>query len=102
KVFIKLGFMAIINGIDRHQISFSSLDNYIAADNEVRFIDAFVDKLNLQQLGVHSLTCLDKKIDGRPAFSDALFLKLYLYAYLNGIRSSRKLEREAIRKVLTF
>ena len=94
--------MAIINGIDRHQISFSSLDNYIAADNDVRFIDAFVDKLNLQQLGVHSLTCLDKKKDGRPAFSDALFLKLYLYAYLNGIRSSRKLEREAIRKVLTF
>ena len=42
---------------------------------------------------------MDKKKDGRPAFIDALFLKLYLYAYLNGIRSSRKLEREAIRNI---
>jgi transposase len=91
--------MPIILGLDRHQITFSSLEDAIATDNEVRFIDAFVDKLNLQQLGVHSLTATDKKKDGRAAYSDALFLKLYLYAYLNGIRSSRKLEREAIRNV---
>lgn len=91
--------MPIINGLDRCQMTFSSLEDSISADNEVRFIDAFVDKLDLQQLGVQSLTSSEKKKDGRAAFSDALFLKLYLYAYLNGIRSSRKLEREAIRNI---
>ena len=39
------------------------------------------------------------KTEGRPAFEPSLFLKLYLYGYLNGIRSSRKLERECIRNV---
>lgn len=91
--------MPIINGLDRHQLTFSSLEATIATDNDVRFIDAFVDKLDLQQLGVRSLTSSDKKKEGRSSFSDSLFLKLYLYAYLNGIRSSRKLEREAIRNI---
>ncbi len=91
--------MPIINGLDRHQLTFSSLEAAIATDNDVRFIDAFVEKLDLQQLGVRSLTSSDKKKEGRSSFSDSLFLKLYLYAYLNGIRSSRKLEREAIRNI---
>lgn len=91
--------MAIINGSDRNQITFSSLEDRISKDNEVRFIDAFVDKLDLKQLGVRSLTQSEKKKSGRAAYSDSLFLKLYLYAYLNGIRSSRKLEREAERNV---
>lgn len=91
--------MPTLIGIDRLQITFSSLEDGIAADNEVRFIDAFVDKLDLKQLGVQSLTLADKKKEGRAAFSDALLLKIYLYAYLNGIRSSRKLEREAIRNI---
>jgi transposase len=91
--------MPIINGLDRNQITFSSLEEAIAADNEVRFIDAFVDKLDLQQLGVQSLTQTEKQKAGRAAYSDALFLKLYLYAYLNGIRSSRRLEREAARNI---
>lgn len=77
--------MPIMTGVDRHQMSFSSLEDKIAVDNEVRFIDAFVDKLDLQQLGVQSLTATDKKKEGRASFSDALFLKLYLYAYLNGL-----------------
>jgi len=53
--------MSIITGVDRHQMSFSSLEDKIAVDNDVRFIDAFVDKLDLQQLGVQSLTATDKK-----------------------------------------
>src|SRR5690606_41176103 len=77
--------MPIINGLDRCQMTFSSLEDSFSADNEVRFIDAFVDKLDFQQLGVQSLTSSEKKKDGRAAFSDALFLKLYLYAYLNEI-----------------
>jgi transposase len=91
--------MPIIHGSDRRQIIFSSFEDRISSDNPVRFIDAFVDKLDLQQLGVRSLTQTDKKKSGRAAYSDALFLKLYLYAYLNGIRSSRKLEREAERNI---
>ncbi|GAA4517460.1 hypothetical protein GCM10023173_17990 [Sphingobacterium thermophilum] len=42
-------------------MTFSSLEDSISNDNEVRFIDAFVDKLDLQQLGVQSLTATDKK-----------------------------------------
>lgn len=91
--------MPIINGFDRCQITFMSLEDSIAADNEVRFIDAFVDKLDLKQLGVQSLTQSEKQKAGRAAYSDALFLKLYLYAYLNGLRSSRRLEREAVRNI---
>ena len=91
--------MPIINGFDRYQITFSSLEDSIAADNEVRFIDAFVDKLDLRQLGVQSLTQTEKQKAGRAAFSDALFLKLYLYAYLNGLRSSRRLALEAARNI---
>ena len=51
--------MSIINGLDRHQLIFSSLEATIATDNDVRFIDAFIDKLDLQQLGVRSLTSSD-------------------------------------------
>lgn len=91
--------MPIINGFDRSQITFSSLEDSIAADNEVRFIDAFVDKLDLKQLGVQSLTQTEKQKAGRASFSEALFLKLYLYGYLNGLRSSRRLEREAVRNI---
>ena len=53
--------MPIINGLDRHQLTFSSLEAAIATDNDVRFIDAFVEKLDLQQLGVRSLTSSDKE-----------------------------------------
>jgi transposase len=91
--------MPIINGFDRYQITFSSLEDSIAKDNEVRFIDAFVEKLDLNQLGVQSLTQIEKQKAGRASFSDALFLKLYLYAYLNGLRSSRRLELEAGRNI---
>jgi hypothetical protein len=48
--------MTNINGLDRQQIRFSSLEDTIPLDNDVRFIDAFADKLDLVQLGVQSLT----------------------------------------------
>lgn len=91
--------MPKITGLDRHQVSFSSLEDMISLDNDVRFIDAFVDKLDLNRLGVCSLTQKEKKKAGRSAYCDTLFLKLYLYAYLNGIRSSRKLEQEGKRNI---
>ena len=60
--------MPMINGLERDELIFSSLEATIATDNEVRFID----KLDLQKLGIQSLTPLDEKKDGRVAFSDIL------------------------------
>ena len=91
--------MPTLTGINRHQITFTDLETQIEKDNEIRFIDAFVDKLDLKKLGIQSLTQSEKKKAGRASFEDALFLKLYLYAYLNGLRSSRKLEKEAQRNI---
>ena len=91
--------MPTILGLDRFQITFSTLEDAISADNEVRFIDAFVEKLDLKKLEIKSLCQTEKQKAGRASFEDALFLKLYLYGYLNGIRSSRRLEKEAIRNV---
>jgi len=52
--------------------------------------------LELDKLGFEIATL---KTEGRPAFNPKVFLKLYFYGYLNGLRSSRKLEKEAIRNV---
>jgi hypothetical protein len=67
--------MPIINGFDPSQITFSSLEDSIAADNELRFIDAFVDKLDPKQYGVQSLTQTEKQKAGhQPALLLTLFL----------------------------
>lgn len=81
---------------DRYQLTFGSLDSLIDTSNPVRFIDAFVDSLELSKLGFQLVAC---KAEGRPAYEPKIFLKLYFYGYLNGIRSSRKLERECIRNI---
>lgn len=73
-----------------------TLDEYITPDNPVRFIDAFVDQLDLQALGFKRAVANPL---GRPAYAPADLLKLYLYGYLNRIRSSRLLEREALRNL---
>ncbi len=87
-----------IQGRDRHQkTSFpETLDDYIKEDNPVRFIDAYIDQLDLQQLGFQH-TILNET--GRPPYNPADMLKLYVYGYLNRIRSSRSLEREAGRNL---
>ncbi len=87
-----------IQGTDRHAvIQFPPvLDDYIAADNPVRVIDAFVDQLDLQTLG---FTRVVAARTGRPAYQPADLLKLYIYGYLNRTRSSRLLERETQRNV---
>jgi transposase len=81
---------------DRYQMRFTSFEENIATDNPIRFIDAFVDKLDLTKLQFTEATI---KVEGRPAFEQRTFLKLYLYGYLNGLRSSRRLERECVRNV---
>jgi transposase len=88
--------MQHISGIAREQISFTSLEDFISTNNEVRFIDAFVHSLDLVKLGFQVQTL---KKEGRPSFQTAVFLKLYLYGYLNGLRSSRKLAKECSRNI---
>src|ERR1035437_5548033 len=87
-----------IDGVHRKQtILFpDTLDEYVDKRNPVRFIDAFIDGLNLEKLGFkHSIPC----DVGRPSYDPSDLLKLYVYGYLNQIRSSRKLERECHRNV---
>ena len=88
--------MQFIVGKDRHQTYFSTLDEQVGFDNPVRLIDAFVNKLELDKLGFTNTVC---KSEGRPAFAPSVFLKLYLYGYLNKIRSSRKLQKESVRNL---
>lgn len=96
--------MKIIQGTSRHQIQFSSLEDLVIADNPVRILDAFVEKLDVVQLGIKQRSASQSEKSrpnpgGAPRFDDKLLLKLYLYGYLNKIRSSRKLEQECIRNV---
>ena len=79
--------MQYIQGNNRHQSYFATLEDQVAADNAVRLIDAFIDKLDLQKLGFSKIS---HKTEGRPPYAPQVLLKLYLYGYLNKIRSSRK------------
>ena len=96
--------MNTIQGIARNQMQFTSLEDFISADNAVRIIDAFVEKLDLGKLGIilsQAAKKSNKKSNpgGAPRFTQKVLLKLYLYGYLNKIRSSRKLEQECGRNV---
>jgi len=73
-----------------------SLEDYIAEDNSIRIVDAFVDKLILKDLGFDRAEPSDT---GRPGYLPATMLKIYIYGYLNRIQSSRRLERECYRNV---
>lgn len=72
------------------------LDDYITEENPIRFIDAFVDKLDMVALGFEQSTL---NTTGRPPYHPSILLKLYIYGYLNRIRSSRRLETECHRNV---
>ena len=87
-----------IEGWDRRQ-SFllpACVDDYVGEDNPVRVVDAFVDELDLVELGFARAIPAET---GRPAYHPAVLLKLYLYGYLNRVPSSRRLEREAQRNL---
>jgi transposase len=90
--------MKHIEGLNRDQITLfpDALDDYITQENPVRFIDAFINNLDLMQMGfTHSIL----QETGRPPYHPGDLLKLYVYGYLNRIRSSRQLERESHRNV---
>jgi len=87
-----------IEGEDRNQSTLfpECLDDYISEENPVRVIDVFVDELDLTRLGFRRI---EPKVTGRPAYHPSMLLKLFIYAYLNRVQSSRRIEREAQRNV---
>ena len=95
--FDYLEYMKFIQGQDRFQTSLFpvSLDASIDDNNDVRLIDAFVDSLEMELLGFD----IDFVDNGRPAYHPTDLLKLFIYGYLNKIRSSRGLEKETRRNI---
>jgi len=81
-----------IQGIDRNQISIFALEEMVAKDSWARLIDVFVDALPLDELGFKSVETAE---EGRPPYHPGDLLKLYMYGYKHGIRSTRKLEHAA-------
>jgi transposase len=90
--------MKFIIGEDRTQIQFLCLEELVDQDSDTRLIDLFVNSLTLDDFGFKSLNNDAKPSDGgRPAYHPKDLLKLFLYGYLNHIRSSRQLEKECKR-----
>ena len=93
--------MKYIKQAAREQATFlpSCIEDYVSREHPVRVIDAFVDSLDMQALGFKKYA---PGCTGRPAYDPRDLLKLYIYGYLNGVRSSRKLMRECARNVEVF
>ncbi len=87
-----------VEGVDRGQTTLfpECLEDWIGEDNPVRVIDAFVEELDLAELGFDGV---DPEATGRPSYHPSVLLKLYIYGYLNRVQSSRRLEYEAGRNV---
>ena len=90
--------MTHIFGFERSQLLLlpEAVDDYVGVDNPVRFIDQFVDELDLATAGFNRVR---PKATGRPGYAPGDLLKLYIYGYLNRVRSSRRLEAESHRNV---
>ena len=90
--------MGYITGEDRNQIILfpESIDEYVSDNNSIRIIDEYIKQLDLEILGFNR--AVNPSL-GRPPYHPKDMLKLYLYGYLNRIRSSRRLEQEAIRNL---
>jgi len=84
--------MQHVQGEERNQLQIFCLEQMVASDSFVRVIDLFVDSIDLASFGFKHVTF---KEEGRPPYHPGVLLKLYFYGYRYGIRSSRKLEREA-------
>jgi transposase len=90
--------MTYISGHNRFQILLlpDAVDDYVGPDSPVRLIDASVDGLDL---AATSFGGIEPKVTGRPGYAPADLLKLYIYGYLNPVRSSRRLEAETHRNI---
>jgi transposase len=93
--------MSYVSGKDKGQQIFlpNSIDEYVEENNPVRVIDAFVETLDLKVLG---FTKAEPAYTGRPAYNPSDLLKLYVYGYMNKIRSSRRLMTECRRNIEVF
>jgi len=89
--------MKYIQGQNRSQTYLFpvTLDDAIGSDNEIRLIDVFVDSLALERFGFK----IEHTENGRPAYHPGDLLKLFIYGYMNKIRSSRRLEKESKRNI---
>ena len=83
--------MPYVKSADREQLFMTSLDMLVDRDSVARIIDAFVDSLDLKEMG---FTNTSPSAEGRPAYPPEALLKLYIYGHRKNIRSSRKLQRE--------
>ena len=83
-------------GQPRNQLALytTCLDDMVPDDNTVRLIDQFVDSLDMRSLGFETMSS-----QGRPPYHPADLLKLYIYSYMNRMRSSRQLEKECHRNL---
>jgi len=87
-----------VEGCERYQSQLlpARVDDYVHAENPVRFIDAFVEGVDLAAAGFGRV---QPKETGRPGYDPADMLTLYIYGYLNRVRSSRRLEAETHRNL---
>ena len=88
--------MGYKEGTSREQYTYWALEDVVANESMVRVIDRYIDGCNLEQLG---FTRTKPAATGRPCYPPDALAKLYIYGYENGIRSSRKLERECTRNL---
>ena len=82
--------MEYVIGTNRNQLEFTSLDMMVSEDSPVRVIDSFVEKT---LKGKISLKYSERPVMGRPSYNPLTLVKLYLYGYMSGVKSSRKLAR---------
>jgi transposase len=92
--------MSFLPGAERSQVQLlpPAIDDFVGAENPVRFLDAFVDKIDLRAAGF-LFPKENAQGSGRPAYHPGDLLKLFLYGYLYQIRSSRRLEAECHRNL---
>ena len=90
--------MGHVSGHSRCQATLfpQPLDEVIGDEHPIRVIDRFVDELDLAELGFSKV---EAEATGRPPYAPGDLLKLYVYGYVNQVRSSRRLEREAQRNI---
>ena len=91
--------MRFLRGVERKQVMLlpAAVDDYVSAENPVRAIDAFVDGLSLEELGF--VQPREADAPGAPGYDPGALLKLYVYGYLNRVRSSRELEKATRRNL---
>jgi transposase/Pyruvate/2-oxoacid:ferredoxin oxidoreductase delta subunit len=79
--------------LDRHQFAMLALEELVAEDSYARLVDVFVDALPLEEFGFTHTAC---QKEGRPPYHPAVLLKLYMYGYRHGLRSSSKLHQACL------